>query len=283
MPDPDFTNPPSAKFPIFILSGGVGASGEQVVHTVLAQFSGETVSVQVFPKITRKKQVKELVQYAAREEAIIVHTFVDPKLRKAAQKQAEVCNVVAIDLVGTLIEQLVERLHQSPLGQPGLYRQLHESYFDRIDAINFTLKHDDGKNPEGWKDAEIVLVGVSRVGKTPLSVYLSMLGWKVANLPLVQEVPIREELLEVNPRRVIGLTIDPTELYHHRLARKDALGISVQSDYLNPVKIYEEVDTIEKLIRRHGFRYIDMTNKPIETSAGEIIHLIKRQLNLPEK
>ena len=270
-------------FPIFILSGGVGASGEQVVRTVLAQFPNANVALQVFPKITQEKQVEELLEHAVKKGAIIVHTFVEPHLRIAAENLAEKWNVVAIDLFNPLMQYLSERLGQPPQGTPGLYRQLHRSYFDRIDAINFTLAHDDGKNPDGWKDAEMILVGVSRVGKTPLSMYLSILGWKVANIPLIPEIPIRQELLEVDNRRVVGLTIDPAELLHHRQHRQEELGVSTISDYTNQVKIHEEVETIEKLIRKYGFRRLDVTNKPLETSADEIVHLVRRRLNLSEK
>ena len=274
---------PPPTFPIFILSGGVGASGEQVVRTVLAQFPNANVTLRVFPKITQEKQVEELFEHAAGQGALIVHTFVDPHLRAAAEKLAGEMNSVAVDLFNPLMQHLTERLGQPPQGTPGLYRQLHRSYFDRIDAVNYSLAHDDGKHPEGWNEAEIILIGVSRVGKTPLSLYLSLMGWKVANVPLMPEIPVPKELLDVDERRVIGLTIDPSELIHHRLHRVDALGIGKQTDYTNPAKIFEEVETIDKLIRCHGFHRIDITNKPIETTADEIVHLLKRRLNLHEK
>jgi regulator of PEP synthase PpsR (kinase-PPPase family) len=133
------------------------------------------------------------------------------------------------------------------------------------------------------KHTQIILVGVSRVGKTPLSMYLSILGWKVANVPLIPDIPMPPKLLAVDARRVVGLTIDPTELMYHRKHRQEALGVSHKSAYIDPKKIYEEVDTVEKLIRRHGFRKVDVTNKPLETSADEIIHLLKHQLNISEK
>lgn len=273
----------TSTVPLFILSGGVGMSGEQVVRTVLAQFPGANVSLQIFPKITQESQVRAHYQHAAEAGAIVIHTFVNPQLRQVAHELAGQLKVTSIDLVGPLIETLTDHLHQPPQGTPGLYRQLHRSYFERIDAIKFSLDHDDGKNPDGWPEAEMILVGVSRVGKTPLSMYLSILGWKVANVPLIPNIPIPPKLLEVDAHRVVGLTIDPTELMYHRKHRQEALGVSHKSAYIDPVKIYEEVDAIEKLIRRHGFRKVDVTNKPLETSADEIIHLIKRQVQIPEK
>ncbi|MCB9135335.1 MAG: kinase/pyrophosphorylase [Anaerolineales bacterium] len=274
---------PPRSYPIFILSGGVGASGEQVVRTVLAQFPNADVTLRIFPKITQEQQVEELFTYAVEEGALVVHTFVDPQLRAVAEKLAIDCQVTTIDLFNPLIQHLTKHLDQQPQGTPGLYRQLHLSYFERIDAVNYSLAHDDGKNPDGWKEAEIILIGVSRVGKTPLSLYLSLLGWKVANIPLIPDRPLPEKLLEIDPRRVVGLTIDPTELLYHRKYRQENLGVSAKSDYTDPVKIYEEVDSIEKLIRRHGFRRLDVTNKPLETSADEIINLIRRQLQISGK
>ncbi len=283
MDDPRSAHVTFCNFPIFILSGGVGMSGEQVVRTVLAQFPNANVTLKIFPKITQEEQVREHFQHAKHEGAVIVHTFVNPQLRQLAQQLAGQFHVVTIDLFGPLIETLTEHVGEQPQGTPGLYRQLHRSYFERIDAIKYTLDHDDGKNPRGWPEAEIILVGVSRVGKTPLSMYLSILGWQVANIPLIPNLSIPQELLDVDPRRVVGLTIDPTELLYHRRHRQETLGVSTKSDYTNPVKIYEEVEAIEKLIRRHGFRRVDVTNKPLETSADEIITLIRRQLHISGK
>ena len=134
--------------------------------------------------------------------------------------------------------------------------------------------------PDGWSQAEIVLVGVSRVGKTPLSMYLSVRGWKVANVPLVSEVPPLPELLAVDPRRVIGLTISPGQLVDHRQKRQRRLGVASQGAYTNPVDLFDEVESARKFYRRHGFAVIDVTDKPIEESADEVISLMTRRLTL---
>ena len=266
------------SLPVYILSGGVGSSGEQLARTVLAQFREANVFLQIFSKVVHKAKAREIVDQAAVQGALIIHTFVDPKLRKAVQEYADEKGVVALDLVGPFIDELAERLQEKPLGTPGLYRQLHKSYFDRIDAMDYTLNHDDGKHPEGWCDAEIVLVGASRVGKTPLSLYLSVLGWKVANIPLVPGIPPHKAFGELDKQRVIGLTITPSELIEHRQHRQNRLGvINHEADYVNPPKVYEEIEAVEKFLNQNGIPIIDVSGKPIETSADEVIRLIKRK------
>ena len=135
---------------------------------------------------------------------------------------------------------------------------------------------DDGKNPEGWSEAEIVLTGVSRVGKTPLSMYLAVLGWKVANVPLVMGISPPLDLFHLNPNRVVGLTIDPTKLLMHRQQRQRRLGTLGNSPYADPVKLFEEVEVADRIFARGGFLVLDVTDKPIEASADDVIKLITR-------
>jgi regulator of PEP synthase PpsR (kinase-PPPase family) len=274
-------NQPS--FPLYVMSGGVGASGEQLAQTVLAQFPEAQIKIELFPKVFTKRQIRQVLQNAVENGAVVAHTFVNPKLRKFIRISAADMNLVSIDLIGPLMERISEKLSQEPLGKPGLYRQLYQSYFDRISAMDYTLAHDDGKNPDGWRDAEIVLAGPSRVGKTPIGLYLSVIGWKVANVPLMAGISPQNPFFELDKHRVIGLTIAPSELIEHRKHRQRRLGVgAAKSDYTDPQKVYEEIDTIEQFLRRHGISLIDVTGKPIETSAGEVIRLMKRRLKIPK-
>ena len=235
--------------PILIVSGGYGASGEQLARTALAQFiAGVAVEVRVIPHVLTQEQVFEAVETARRERGTILHTLVDPKLRRAMIDRARERNVVAIDLIGRLLGHLTSELGQRPLGRPGMYRQLREDYFQRVEAIEFTLLHDDGKKIDELGEAELILVGPSRVGKTPLSIYLSTLGWKVANVPIVHELPVPSELLQ-------------------------GLRVGRRSPYTNPELIVEEVETARRLYRREGFPIINMTNRQIEEAADEVINL----------
>ncbi len=272
--EPRATGPPS----IYIVSGSTGASGEQLVHTVLAQFPESRVPVITVAHVRQMEQIEDVVTRAAATGGTIVHTLVDAHLRSALIHLAQERNVAAIDLMGDLLSRLAAELGREPVGHPGLYRQLRQDYFERVATIEFAMAHDDGKNPYDWPLAEMVLVGVSRVGKTPLSMYLSVLGWKVANVPLVMELPPPPELFQLDRRRVIGLSIEPGQLLFHRQQRQRHLGAPGPSAYTDPATIYEEMEAARQVFQRGGFSVIDVTDKPIETSADEIIELITQRL-----
>lgn len=263
---------------VFIVSGGVGASAEQTVRTALVQFEGAEVQVVIVPNVRELPEIEAVVDQAAKSRGIIVHTLVDVDMRQALNRLARKRNVAAIDLMGRLLSQLTALLGQEPLGQPGLYRQLRQDYFDRVEAIEFTVANDDGRNSRDWSQAEIVLVGVSRVGKTPLSMYLSVQGWRVANVPLVPGVPPPPELYNLDRRRVVALTIDPGQLVAHRERRQRRLGVSGGTAYTDPTEIFEELETMRKLYQRSGFAIVDITDKPIEESADEVIAQVTRRL-----
>ncbi len=267
---------PNEVPPIYIVSGGVGASGEQLVYTVLAQFPGNKVNVITRRNVRHMEQLESILDEVDKTGGLVVLTLVDENLRNQMIAMACQRKVSVVDLMGDVLSWLSNALGRAPLGQPGLYRELNKAYFDRIAAIDFAKAHDDGQNPQGWPSAEIVLIGVSRTGKTPLSMYLSVLGWKVANIPLVFGSPPSPAIFTLDHRRVIGLTIEPGQLLIHRQQRQKALGVTGVSDYVNPEKIYEEIQAARDIFRRGGFSVIDVTDKPIETSADEIIKHISR-------
>jgi regulator of PEP synthase PpsR (kinase-PPPase family) len=265
--------------PVFIVSGGVGASGEQLVRTALAQFNHADVPIRIVPHVKTMEQLDAVVKEAMSTGGFIVHTLVDLHLRIALIEMARDRNVVAIDAIGQVLTTLSRVLGQSPLGQPGLYRQMREEQFRRIEAINFAIKHDDGLNARELGEAEIVLLGVSRVGKTPLSMYLSTRGWKVANIPLIINVTPPQELFEIDPRRVVGLTADPTVLLMWRQHRQSNLGLSRGSSYIDPDALQDELDFAARLCRQHQFSIVNVTDKPIEECSDEIIGHVTRRLN----
>lgn len=259
---------------IVIVTGGSGASAEQVVHTVLAQFPPNSAQVITIPHVRRTAQIDEAVQRAAANHSLLVHTLVEAPLRSYLVTQAQAAGLTAIDLMGPLLEHLSQMLGQQPFGQPGLYRQLNRAYFDRVAAIDFSMAHDDGKNPAGLPRADLVLAGVSRAGKTPLSLYLAVLGWKVANVPLVPGLEPPQQLFEIDPQRVLGLTIEPGQLILMRQQRQRLLGAPAVGDYVDPLKITEELEYARAIFKRGGFSVLNMTDKPVETCADEVIRLM---------
>jgi regulator of PEP synthase PpsR (kinase-PPPase family) len=255
---------------------------------VLAQFPDSPVRVITKGNLRTKEQLLQVLE-SAREDGsathaggtantILVHTLVDARLRQELIVLAEQYHVPAIDLMGELIAWLQEKLGRGSLERPGLYRQLNRDYFERVAAIEYTMEHDDGKNPREWKEADILLVGPSRVGKTPLSLYLSVLGWKIANVPFVPEISLPRQIEEIDRRRIIGLMIEPGQLLEHRQKRQSRLGVPGPSAYTDPTRIYDEIESARQFFRRKGYTIINVTDKPIESSADEVIDHLTRLL-----
>lgn len=259
---------------IFVVSGGSGASGDQIVQTALAQFPENKARVRIFSNIREPEQVDKLLRIAKQENALLVHTLVDEKIFTYLTLKADQFGIPHIDEMQVLLKKLTEMLKTEPVGNPGLYRKLHKKYFDRIAAIEYTMAHDDGKDPAGWPEAEIVITGVSRVGKTPVSMYLSVLGWKVANVPLVPGIDPHPQLFEIDRQRLVGLTMHPGQLVIHRQHRQKRLGTPLV-EYTSPATILEEVEFFNELLRKQGVTIIDVTDKPIESTADDILKHIQ--------
>ena len=263
------------KHPVYIVSGGVGHSGEQVVHTVLAQFPEQAAELKIEGRVRTQEQIDELASQAAQDGGLVVHTMVNADLRQALAARLEASQVPAVDLVGPLLEQFCQVFEQPPSGVPGLYRQQHRSHFERVEAIDYSLEHDDGVDPQGWQDADVLLIGPSRTGKTPISMYLAVLGWKVANYPIVPGMNIPAEIYDLPAHKVIGLTIDPVRLQAHRRQRQRRLGTAVgRSPYTDLEKIFEELELAERFYHQRGYRDLDVTDKPIESCADEVLRLV---------
>ena len=264
--------------PIFVVSGSTGATGELLARTVLAQFPDVNVPLEIERRVVTAEQIRTIIARAAEfPGAIILHTMVNLSLRHLLIEEASVAGVMTFDLSGPLQEHLSLELDMPPLGQPGRFHQINRAYFDRVQAIEFTVSHDDGQRVEDLDKAEIILLGVSRVGKTPLSMYLSVMGWKVANVPMTPPVAPPAELLKVDRRRVVGLTIEAAQLLTHRRARAQRTGIPA-GDYMKLQAIVEEMREVTHFFYRHGFAVVDTTDKPIESSAEEITALVTRRL-----
>ncbi len=260
--------------PIYIVSGGKGLAGDAVVQSILIQFPNNKVPVIIVPDVLDQAKMDEVIARALSTNGVIVHTMVDPEVRKMLVKSCIQSGVNHIDLVGNLSDYLANLLNTKPISKPGLYRLSHIAYFRRVEAIDFTLKVDDGQNPEKITQADIVLTGVSRTGKTPLSVYLAMFGWKVANVPLVPGIEPPQGLFNADPRRVFGLNISPIYLIAQRANRVKSLHLDSDTDYINRRKVAEELECARRIFAKGGFTEIQITNKPIESSANEILNIL---------
>ena len=269
--------------PVYVVSGGTGASGQQIVETVLVQFPSLQVPVVVRNHIRSLDAAEHAMTEARADGGTVVHTFVDSTLRDAVNRLGKRHGIVTIDLMGPLIRQVAGRTGETPLGQAGLYRKLRKDYFDRVAAIDFAVSHDDGKRPEEISSADVVIIGLSRCGKTPLSMYLAVHGWKAANIPIVRDIPLPGELFRVDRRRVIALAIDPHRLLEYRRKREERMGKAGMEGYSSPSAVLEELEVAGKIYREGGFHVVEVTDKPIEITADEIIKFIERSLENPQR
>jgi regulator of PEP synthase PpsR (kinase-PPPase family) len=263
-----------ASEPIYVVSGGKGLAGNNMVLSLLIQYPNNQVPVVIVPQITNEKQLFELVEKVKLEGGLITHTMVNRKLRDYLCMLCDENGVKHIDYMGELANYLDEKLDIPSLQTPGLYREINQQYFDRIEAIEFTLNHDDGLMPSRLHKAEIILTGVSRSGKTPLSVYLAMYGWKVANIPLVHGIDPPKELFEVDPQRVFGLSISSGQLISHRMKRLKSLENTSNTSYVDERLVALELRNANFIFEKGGFTVINVSNKPVETSANEILNMM---------
>ena len=265
--------------PIYVVSGGRGLAGNNMVQSLLIQYPDNRIPVIIVPHVDNEDQIFDVVMQAKTDGGLITHTMVNPDLRKKINELCAEFGVRKIDFMGELDKYLNEHLDIKPLKHPGLYRELNQQYFDRIDSIEYTLSHDDGMSPERLKSAEIILTGVSRAGKTPLSVYLAMFGWKVANVPLVKDIKPPKELFEVDPKRVFGLHIGVSQLIAHRKKRLMSWNNHRDELYLNEQSVREEIRQAMFTFDRGGFTVLNVTNKPIESTANEILNIMSKRFS----
>lgn len=257
---------------ILAVSDGTGTTADTVARAALAQFDAQ-IEVEIRANVRTPERVREIVAEAAQSGGIIIHTLVSEELRREAYNAGRSLNVSTIDLLGPLLVRLSETLSATPRARPGVFKPFETGYLYRIDALDYTVRHDDGLHRHDIDQADLVLVGLSRTAKTPLSIYLAYQGWKVANLPLVPGLPIPDQLFQLPKERVIGLRVTPEQLHKMRLKGDDHPGIS-PIFYRDPGYIRKECTFAEEVFARGGWHVVDMTHKSVEEAAAEIITII---------
>ncbi len=261
---------------IYVISDSVGETAQHVTRAAISQFNiDENYDIRRFPYVIDQKFLEEILNSGKNENAIIVYTLVDETLLNTTKRFCEEQGLSHIDLMTPLLREIANKTNIKPKREPGIIRKMDESYFKRVEAIEFAVKYDDGKDPRGILKSDIVLVGISRTSKTPLSMYLANKNIKVANVPLVPEIPIPKEVFEINPKKIIGLTNTPEKLNRIRQERLKALGLSSNASYANLERILQELDYSENIMKRIGCPVIDVSSKAIEETAGIILDIMK--------
>jgi regulator of PEP synthase PpsR (kinase-PPPase family) len=267
--------PEDLPLTVYTLSDSSGETAEAVARAALVQFPPGKASIYRMPQIRSTDQLKGLIQQVSAHRAIIAYTLVLPEYQLALEEEAMRYQIPTVDLLGPLISRLASLTALSPLSQPGRLHLLDEKYFKRIEAVDFAIRFDDGKNPDGIMQADLVLTGVSRTSKTPNCMYLAHhYGMKAANVPLVLGVEPPLSLFKIASRKVIGLTIDPYLLAEIRTSRAQILGMSKSAEYADPERIVQEVQYAKKLFKELNCHVIDVSAKAIEETSSEIyLHL----------
>lgn len=259
----------------YVLSDSIGETGEEVAKAAVSQFNSGKYEIRRFPYITEENQIIEILEEAKEERCIILFTIVIDSLRKFLVKKAQEYNIEAIDIMEPILKSIQKVVGFKPKREPGLIRKLDEKYFRKVEAVEFAVKYDDGKDTRGIKKADIVLIGVSRTSKTPLSMYLAHKNVKVANVPLLPEVTPPEELFDIDPNKIIGLIANPIKLNEIRQERLKALGLNNNANYASMDRILNEIEYAEELMDKLQCKRIDVSNKAVEETAGVILELMR--------
>ncbi len=271
---------------IHVISDSLGETAADVALAAAAQFENGTVHIERLPKVTTVEQVRRFIleRDAPSDKLLVFHTIADRRLREEIQGEFDRRGIQALDLLGPALDAIERLTGQHPRGQAGAIRRTDERYFRRIEAMEFFVAHDDGRNPQDLGEADIVLVGVSRTSKTPLSMYLSFHGYKVANIPLAKGVESPRELFDVEPFRVFGLVSTPEVLSTIRTERLGSLQArAVAGSYADPACIQEELDEARALMRRLGCIVIHTNGRAVEETAQNILGYFQRAEAMQEE
>jgi len=263
---------------IYVVSDSVGETAELVVKAAASQFNSFGINIKRIPYVEDTGTLSEVISQAKENNAIIAFTLVVPSMRDFLITEAVKAGVPAVDIIGPMVNQMQQSYNKKPREEPGLVRQLDEDYFKKVEAIEFAVKYDDGRDPRGILRADIVLLGVSRTSKTPLSQYLALKRLKVANIPIVPEVEPPEELFQIPKERCFALKITPEKLNNIRKERLKSLGLNDTASYANVDRIKEELQYFEKLIEKIGCEVIDVSNKAVEETANLILSIYGRKM-----
>jgi regulator of PEP synthase PpsR (kinase-PPPase family) len=266
---------------IYVVSDSTGETAERVTRATLLQFPEHSIRLKLERRVRDRRGLSAILESAAAQGAMVVFTLVRPELRDHFNEEATKLGVRHVDVIGSLISQVGHYLEAEPVNIPTAEMPLSQEYFRRVEAIEFAVKSDDGKEPRNLHKADLVLVGVSRTSKTPLSTYLAGRGLKIANVPLVLGVDPPSELYELPGYRVVGLTVDVDQLMDIRGQRLQQLGMPSDANYGLRDHVKAELEYAHQIFRDHAeWMVVDVTNCAIEETATIILEALKEREEL---
>jgi regulator of PEP synthase PpsR (kinase-PPPase family) len=262
---------------IHVISDGTGKTAEQIVRAALVQFENLNEEIIIHSEVRSEEQIINIFDSIFHSKCFIVHTVVSFELRNKIVEYGKLYSIRTIDLMGPLLSQISSHLSIEPVEKPGAFHELNKEYFQRIDAIEFAIKHDDGLRSEELNKADIVLIGVSRTFKTPLTIYLANLGWLTGNIPLILDFELPDIVNRLQGEKVFALTTNPERLSVLRKTRDDYLNSST-GNYSSLDHVRRELFYANSIFEKHrNWSTIDVTNKSLEEIASLIISKIKKK------
>lgn len=258
---------------LHLLSDSTGETLEMIAKAALAQFDHAEVIRHFWPMVRSAQHLDRIVEDLAANPGLVLYTLVNDETRRLLEERCRTLGLPHVAPLDTVTTALEDRLGEEAKGRPGRQHMMDDAYFARVDAIQFTIAHDDGIASEDWEEADIVLAGVSRSSKTPTSIYLANRGFKVANIPLVVESPPPPFLFELRKPLVVGLTTAPRRLVEIRRNRLLSLNEKTQTAYVDEERVEREVAFARRMFADNGWPVIDVTRRSIEETAAAIIKL----------
>jgi [pyruvate, water dikinase]-phosphate phosphotransferase / [pyruvate, water dikinase] kinase len=259
---------------LHLLSDSTGETLEMIAKAALAQFDDAEVTRHFWPMVRSQQHLDRIVGELASNPGLVLHTLVNTDTRVRLEERCRVLGLPHVPVLDAVTTALEDRLGQEAKGRPGRQHAMDAAYFARVDAIQFTIAHDDGAGWDNWEEADIVLAGVSRSSKTPTSIYLANRGYKVANIPLVVESPPPPILFALHRPLVVGLTTAPKRLIEIRRNRLLSLNQTTDTAYVDEERVEREVAFARRLFADHGWPVIDVTRRSIEETAAGIMRLL---------
>lgn len=244
-----------------------------LAKAALAQFGEADVQRHFWPMVRSVQHLERILDDFKANPGLVLYTLSNEATRKRLEEACRQLSLPHVPALDPVVAALEERLGQEAHGRPGGKNKMDEAYFERVDAIQFTIAHDDGISWDDWEEADMLLVGVSRTSKTPTSIYLANRGYKVANIPLVVESPPPKLLFELKKPMVVGLTTAPARLIQIRRNRLLSLNQKTETAYVDEEKVSKEVAFARRMFADNGWPVIDVTRRSIEETAAAIIKL----------
>lgn len=267
------------RFHLHLISDSTGETLEAVAKAAMAQFKGAEPMRHMWPMIRHERQLQRALEDVKARPGLVMFTLVDVEVRRALVAYCEDLGVPYIAVLDPVIDQLARYLGEKSQAKPGQQHELNAEYFKRIEAMNYTLAHDDGQLGENLAQADVVLVGVSRTSKTPTAIYLANRGVKAANIPVVKGCPLPPELFTVSKPLIVGLVTNAERLVEIRRNRLRTMHEERETSYADLDAVKDEILYARRMFNEHGWPIIDVTRRSIEETAAAILNLLAQREN----